>query len=84
MISFESFALFDYSMSFVKPKLNLFELIVAFLLPTLFGKSLILYFALNYSNYPEEGYGYGLAASIAFTLAMAGRFILKYKNYQND
>ena len=68
----------------MKPKLNLFELIVAFLLPTLFGKSLILYFGLNYSNYPEEGYGYGLAGSIAFTLAMAGRFIWKYKDYSED
>jgi hypothetical protein len=59
------------------------DLIVAFLVPTLIGKSFVLYFGLNYSNNPGEGYGYGLVASILFTLTMVGRFIWKYRNYED-
>lgn len=59
------------------------DLIVAFLMPTLIGKSLILYFGLQYSNYPGEGYGYGLIATVIFTLAMAGRLIWKYRNVED-
>jgi len=68
----------------MQTKLNLFDLIVAFLLPTLLGKSLVLYFGLNYSNYPGEGYGIGLTISILFTLCMVGRFLWKYRNYNDE
>jgi hypothetical protein len=64
-------------------KLDLKDLIIAFLFPTLIGKSLMLYFGLNYSNEPGEGYGVGLVLSILFTCAMAGRFIWKYRNYED-
>ncbi len=66
-----------------KSKLKLGDLILAFLMPTLFGKSLVLYFGLNYSNYPGEGYGYGLIAAIAFTLTMVARFLWKYRDYED-
>jgi hypothetical protein len=66
-----------------KNNLSLFDLIVAFLFPTLIGKSLIYYFGLNYSNSPGEGYGIGLIISILFTACMIGRFLWKYRNYED-
>lgn len=62
------------------PKEKLKSLIISFLMPTLFGKSLILYFGRNYSNYPGEGYGYGLILAIAFTVFMLVRFAIKYSS----
>ncbi len=64
-------------------KTKLWDFIRAVLMPTLIGKSLIMYFGLNYSEYPGEGYGYGLAASIAFTVIMLLIFIWKYRNYED-
>lgn len=67
-----------------KQEFNPIQLVITFLVPMLFGKISILYFGQNYSNYPGDGYGYGLAASIAFTLFMIGRFLWKYRNYKDD
>ncbi len=50
----------------------------------MFGKLLIFYFGSNFSSNPGEGYGIGLSFAIIFTLAMAGRFIWKYRDYQED
>lgn len=61
----------------------LFDFILSFLMPTLIGKSLVFYFGLNYSRYPGEGYGIGLALSLLFTLSMLGRFLWKYRNYED-
>lgn len=60
-----------------------FDLIFAFLLPTLLGKLLILYFGSNYSTFPGEGYGYGLIVSILFTVFMVGRFLWRYRDYRD-
>ena len=65
-----------------KAKIALFDLIVTFLMPTLCGKALIVYFGLNYTNYPGEGWGVALLCSIAFTVFMIGRFLWKYRNYE--
>lgn len=62
-------------------QLKISDLLMPFLFPTLVGKSLILYFGLNYSNEPGEGYGVGLVISILFTLTMIGRFLWKTRNY---
>ena len=43
----------------------------------------MLYFGLNYSQYPDEGYGYGLAAAMIFTLSTLGYFIWKYRDYED-
>jgi hypothetical protein len=56
--------------------------IFAYFVPTIAGKITLLYFGLNYSYYPGEGYGYGLAASIIFTVFMLGRFIFKYWDHE--
>ncbi len=63
------------------PKLELGSLVFTFICPTIFGKVMILYFGLNYSDHPGEGYGTGLAISVIFTLGMLGRFIWKYRDY---
>jgi hypothetical protein len=47
------------------------------LVPTLVVKAFILYFGINYSLYPGEGYGYGLALSCTFTVVSALVFIWK-------
>lgn len=44
------------------------------LVPLLITKTLIVYFGLNYSQFPGEGYGYGLAATIVFTCVSLGYF----------
>jgi hypothetical protein len=62
-----------------RPKL-IRSFVVSFLMPTLIGKSFVLYFGLNYSSYPGEGYGYGLVASIAFTVFMLLRFVWRFRN----
>lgn len=55
----------------------------AFILPTLAGKVAILYFGLNYSKYPGEGYGYGLAASLLFMLTMLSTLVYKFWNVED-
>lgn len=44
-------------------------------MPLIVTKSFIMYFGLNYSMYPGEGYGYGLAASIIVSIANLSFFI---------
>jgi len=62
-----------------EPKIHYLDLIVAFLMPTLVGKVLVLVFGQLYSRFPGEGYGYGLSLAIFFTLAMVARFLWKYR-----
>lgn len=64
-----------------KNELKLFDFIVVGLMPILVGKTLVFYFGLNYSKYPGEGYGYGVVASLLFTLFSFARFIWKYRHY---
>lgn len=61
---------------------TLSQLIVSFLMPTLIGKSFVLYFGLNYSENPGEGFGYGLAAAIFFTVFMLLRLIWNFRGKQ--
>jgi hypothetical protein len=53
------------------------------LVPMLINKLFMLYFGLNYSNRPGEGYGYGLAATIFFLFFTIGRFLWKYRNEED-
>jgi hypothetical protein len=54
----------------------------SFLVPTLIGKSFVLYFGINYSLSPGEGYGYGLGIAIAFTFCSLVLFAWKYRNHE--
>jgi hypothetical protein len=65
-----------------KAKKTLKDFIKSFLMPTLVGKTLVLYFGINYSMYPDEGYGYGLIASIAFTVFGLLALIWKYRDQE--
>ena len=67
----------------IPPKLKIRHLLMSFLMPTLVGKSLVLYFGAGYANNPGDGYGYGLLASILFTLAMIGRFLWTYRHHED-
>lgn len=60
----------------------LFVFAKSFLVPTLIGKSLVLYFGINFSQYPGEGYGYGLAIAIAITVFSLVAFAWKYKDQE--
>ena len=61
----------------------IYDFLKTFLVPTIINKTLMLYFGLNYSEYPGEGYGYGLAASILFFLVSVGFFLWKYKDVED-
>ena len=65
-------------------KLEIKDLLLTFLMPTIFGKVMILYFGLNYSDHPDRGYGIGLVVSILFTIAMIGRFLWRYRDYDDS
>jgi uncharacterized membrane protein YdjX (TVP38/TMEM64 family) len=65
-------------------KMKARDFVIALLSPMIFGKACIIYFGMNYSQYPGRGYGIGLCISILFTLTMIGRFLWKYRNYQDS
>jgi|GEM_PF-4821104 len=46
-----------------------------FLLPTIVIKGFLMYFGLNYSRYPGEGYGYGLVAVLVISIISFGTFL---------
>ena len=52
-------------------------------MPTLIGKTGVMFFGLNYSQYPGEGYGYGLVASILLTVFTLFRLVQKYKGRED-
>lgn len=54
-----------------------------FLVPVLLNKAFMIYFGLNYSQYPGEGYGYGLIVSILFFVASCARFVWKYRDNED-
>ncbi len=66
-----------------KDQATLRNFIIAFLMPTLVGKSFVIYFGLHYSEFPGEGYGYGLVGSMLFTVTMLARFLWKYRNVED-
>lgn len=59
------------------------DFLKVFLVPLIINKMLMFYFGLMYSEYPGEGYGYGLIGTILFLLFNCGRFIWKYRNVED-
>lgn len=46
-----------------------------FIMPMIVIKFFLLYFGLNYSQYPGEGYGYGLVATLIVTVCSFAYFL---------
>ena len=46
-----------------------------FIVPMIIMKVFLLYFGLNYSQYPGEGYGYGLVATLVISGAGFAYFL---------
>lgn len=59
------------------------DFVQVFIVPVLINKMFMLYFGLNYSNHPGEGYGYGLMATFIFLAFTIGRFLWKYRNIED-
>ena len=59
------------------------DFLKVFLVPMIVNKFFMMYFGLNYSEYPGEGYGYGLAATIFFLLFSVARFLWKYRGVED-
>lgn len=59
------------------------DFLVVGLFPTLVNKCFLLYFGANYAKSPGEGYGYGLAITIVIMIFLVGRFLWKYRNYDD-
>ena len=51
-----------------------------FLMPMIVMKVFLLYFGLNYSQYPGEGYGYGLVATLVVIAASFSYFLWSQRN----
>lgn len=58
---------------------KLMNYIRTFIVPTLALKAAVLYFGIQYSLNPDEGYGWGLLVSIVLTLTNFAIFL--YKNW---
>lgn len=69
-------------MSNKAPKISTY--IRIFFVPTILIKAGIMFFGLNYSMYPGEGYGYGLIACILLTILNFSYFLWKFRNYSED
>ncbi len=67
-----------------KQELSLTTFIPTFLIPLIFTKSAILYFGINWGNYPGEGYGYGFFASVMFGVINFSYFLWRNRKYKED
>ncbi len=67
------------------PKSNavLKDFLKVFLFPFIVNKFFMVYFGINYANHRDEGYGYGLVATIIILFITVGRFLWKYKDIQD-
>lgn len=65
-------------------KLSMLDFILTLLSPLIIGKSLVFYFGTMYSSHPGQGYGYALIAALLFTLGTLGRFLWKYRHYNDE
>lgn len=63
-----------------KSKIILFDFLKVFLLPMCVNKFFLLYFLVNYSNYPGRGYGYGAIISLTLLVVTIVLFLWKYRN----
>lgn len=69
--------------SAASPKKVLKDFLRTLIMPMLVNKSFMFYFALNYSNHPDEGYGYGFAVTLVILFITLGTFIWKYRDIED-
>lgn len=65
-------------------QLDMRDLFLTALTPLIIGKAGIALCGSFYAYRPGEGFGWGLVFFICFTLVMAGRFIWRYRNYEEE
>lgn len=53
------------------------------LIPLLINKAFMLYFGINYSSNPGQGYGYGLIATVVILVGGLVLFFWKYRNVED-
>lgn len=56
------------------------DFLMTLILPLTLNKFLMMYFGLNYSEFPGEGFGYGLVATLLFMVFMISRFLWRYRH----
>lgn len=59
-------------------------MLIALVIPSVLGKTLIFYFGSLYTKFPGDGYGYALSAALFFTAFNLLRFIWKYRDYKDE
>lgn len=60
------------------------DMIIAFAIPTVIGKTLIVFFGGMYSYEPGVGWGWALSIAIFFTVFNLCRFVWKYRNHSDE
>lgn len=66
-----------------KSRKTFVDFLKVFLLPMMINKFFLLYFGVNYSNYPGRGYGYGLILALITLAITIGSFLWKYRDIQD-
>ncbi len=59
------------------------DFVKTLLFPMLVNKAFMLYFGLNYSSNPGQGYGYGLVLTVVVLFTTIGVFLWKYKDIED-
>lgn len=52
-------------------------------IPNLINKPLLLYFGSKYSEFPGEGWGYGVAGCITYFLVTVAIFLWRYRGVED-
>lgn len=59
------------------------DFVKVLIMPLVVNKAFMMYFGIQYSNYPGEGYGVGLVITILILFGVVGRFLWKYRNIED-
>ncbi len=66
-----------------KSKKVFIDFLKVFLIPMCVNKFFLVYFCVNYSNYPGRGYGYGAIISLILLFITIFSFLWKYRNIED-
>lgn len=59
------------------------DLVKIMVIPNLINKPLLLYFGSKYSEFPGEGWGYGVAGCITYFLVTVAIFLWRYRGVED-